>query len=95
MLTGTQLIGMMKSGAVAGEAFVRTPESVTISGDIGIVMGRERFTSVRGQRQRATCSAPAHSSAATPTSIGWKDGRWRFLARHANVVPPSAATQPR
>ena len=86
VLKGTQLIGMMKSGAVAAEDFVRTPEVVTISGDIGIVMGRERFTATAGSDSGNMFGTRALDRRYT-NIYRWKDGRWRFLARHANVVP--------
>lgn len=34
----------MRSGAIGAEAFTRTPETVSVTADIGIVMGRESFT---------------------------------------------------
>ena len=94
VLTGTQLVGMMKSGAVAGEDFVRTPESVTISGDVGIVMGRERFTAVPGSDSGKMFGARALDRRYT-NIYRWKDGQWRFLARHANVIPAPSTQTPR
>ena len=88
VLKGAQLIAMMKSGAVAAEDFVRTPEVVTISGDIGIVMGHERFTSTPGSESGSMFGTRALDRRYT-NIYRWKDGRWRFLARHANVIPRS------
>jgi len=94
VLRGTQLIAMMKSGAVAAEDFTRTPEVVTISGDIGIVMGHERFTATPGSDSGKMFGARSIDRRYT-NIYRWTDGRWRFLARHANVVPPQPAQPPR
>ena len=94
VLKGAQLIGMMKSGAVAAEDFVRVPESVTISGDVGIVMGHERFTATPDSESGRMFGAGALDRRYT-NIYRWKDGRWRFLARHANVVRPTPTRTPR
>ena len=94
VLTGQQLVGMMKSGAVAAEDFVRVPESVTISGDVGIVMGHERFTATAGSESGRMFGAQALDRRYT-NIYRWKDGQWRFLARHANVIPAPAIQTPR
>ena len=94
VLTGQQLVGMMKSGAVAGEEFVRVPESVTISGDVGIVMGHERFTATPGSESGKMFGARSLDRRYT-NIYRWKDGQWRFLARHANVIPAPATQTPR
>lgn len=94
ILTGQQLVGMMKSGAVAAENFVRVPESVTISGDIGIVMGHEHFTATADSDSGKMFGARSLDRRYT-NIYRWKDGRWRFLARHANVVPAEAIQTPR
>ena len=87
VLTREQLLAMMENGDVAAEAFIRVPESVTISGNLGIVMGHENFTPTAG-------SASGRMFGARPlkrryTNIYLFDGgRWRFVGRHANVVAP-------
>jgi hypothetical protein len=92
VLTGSQLFGMMENGAVAAENFVRVPEVVTISGNIGIVMGHEKFTATPGSESGRMFGARSLDRRYT-NIYRWEGGRWRFLARHANVVPPAAATQ--
>ena len=92
VVPGQQLIGMMKSGAVAAENFLRVPESVTISGDIGIIMGHERFTATADSDSGKMFGARALDRRYT-NIYRWKGGRWLFLARHANVVPAEAVIQ--
>lgn len=41
VLTGDDLLRMVKSGDIRNEVFERTPETVVITGDVGVVMGRE------------------------------------------------------
>jgi ketosteroid isomerase-like protein len=89
IITGTQLVAMMRSGAVAAESFVREPESIVRSGDIGMVMGRERFTATPDSASGQMFGARQLERRYT-NIYRWRDGRWRFLARHANVIPPAA-----
>ena len=90
VLNGQQLIAMMASGDVAAEDIVRVPEAISITGDVGVVMGHETFTPTPG-------SASGRMFGAAPlkrryTNIYLREGgRWRFLARHANVVPARAS----
>ena len=93
VLSGVQLVGMMKSGAVAAEDFARIPEKIVISGDIGIVMGRERFTATAGSDSGKMFGAKSLDRRYT-NIYRWKDGRWRFLARHANVIPTGSSPPP-
>ncbi|WP_341209580.1 nuclear transport factor 2 family protein [uncultured Sphingomonas sp.] len=44
ILTRDQFIAMMRSGQIGAEDFERTVESVTVSGDTGVIMGNEVFT---------------------------------------------------
>ena len=87
VLTREQLLAMMASGDVAAEDFVRVPEAVTISGNIGIVMGHESFTPT-------AASASGRMFGARPlkrryTNVYMFDGgRWKFIGRHANVIAP-------
>jgi ketosteroid isomerase-like protein len=89
IIPGAQLVAMMRSGAVAAEAFERMPESVVRSGDIGIVMGRERLTATPDSASGQMFGARQLERRYTNV-YRWRDGRWRFLARHANVIPPAA-----
>ena len=82
VLTREQFLANMRSGEIAAEAFERTAEDVSISGNIAIVMGRETFTPA-GPASSAEPSAQSRSSAGTPTSTsgstadgcGWRARR--------------------
>ena len=94
VVTGSQLVDMMKSGAVGAEDYVRVPEKFIISGDIGIVMGRERFTPTpESEAGKMFGSRPLDRR--YTNVFRWKDGQWRHLARHVNVVPSTATQTPR
>lgn len=85
ILTREQFLAMMRDGRIGAEDFDRTIESVTVSGDVGVVMGREVFTPTQqselGQRYGAVPLNRRY------TNIYRRDhGRWMWLARHANVV---------
>lgn len=41
ILTREDLIGRVKSGDIRNQVFERIPEAVVVTGDIGVVMGRE------------------------------------------------------
>ncbi|HEY0325185.1 MAG TPA: nuclear transport factor 2 family protein [Allosphingosinicella sp.] len=89
VLTRERFLANMRSGAIAAEAFERTAEDVSISGDIAVVMGRETFTPVATSELGRTFGARPLQRRYTNIYV-WQDGRWRWIARHANVVPPSA-----
>ena len=44
VLTREQFLAMMRSGQIGAENFERTIESITVSGNVGVVMGSEVFT---------------------------------------------------
>lgn len=86
VLTREQFLTMMRNGQIGAEDFERTVESVTVSGNVGVVMGSEVFTPTAQ-------SELGHSYGAVPlkrryTNIYVREGGgWRCFARHANVVP--------
>jgi len=94
VLTGSQLLARMQSGAVAAEDFVRTPEVIKISGDVGIVMGRERLRTTPDSESGRMFGAGEIDRRFT-NIYQWREGQWRFLARHANVVPSAPTRTPR
>ncbi|WP_189338418.1 nuclear transport factor 2 family protein [Sphingobium sp. SCG-1] len=86
ILTRDQFLTMMRNGKIGAEAFERTVESVTVSGEVGVIMGSEIFTptadselgknyGVRPLKRRYTNIYKLHA------------GKWLWLARHAHVVP--------
>lgn len=86
VLTREQFLANMRSGEIAAEAFERTAEDVRISGNVATVMGRERFTPAPGSELGRTFGAGPLQRRYTNIYV-WQDRRWRWLARHANVVP--------
>ncbi len=85
ILTRDAFFAAIRSGAIAAEAFTRTPESVAITGDIGTVMGSEVFTPTAGSDLGRQYGAVPRQRRYTNIYV-WQDGRWRWLVRHANVV---------
>lgn len=87
VLDRTEFLRRLKGKIIAFENLKRIPETVTISGDVGIIMGREEVlptpSSESGQLFGARPLVRRY------TNIYLREGgRWRFLARHANVVTP-------
>ena len=71
-----RLIDRFNSAETGYVRFERLAESVALSGDVGIVMGRE--TVARKDRKPI---------ARRFTNVWlWSEGRWQWLARHANEV---------
>ena len=87
VLTREQLMERLSNGEIAAEQFDRVPEAVRISGNVGIVMGRETFTPVISSELGRIYGATALQRRYTNIYIREK-GRWKWLARHAHVVPP-------
>lgn len=57
-----------------------------ISGDVAVVMGRETFTPARSSELGRTFGPGPLQRRYTNVYL-WQQGRWWWLARHANVVP--------
>lgn len=93
VLTREQVLSMIKSGAIAAQRFERTLEAVTITGNVGVIMGNEVILPTAD-------SAPGKAFGLKSlkrrfTNVYIRDGgSWRLLARHANVVakPEAVAT---
>ncbi len=86
VLTRGQFLAMMRNGQIGAEQFERTVESVTVNGDTGIVMGSEVFTPTAQSELGRTYGAVPLKRRYTNIYV-WRGGTWRWLARHANVVP--------
>jgi len=86
VVDGATVRSMMASGAIASERFERVIERAAITGNIGVVMGRESVLpttrSVSGQMFEANELQRRFTNI-----FVWQGGQWRLLARHANVVP--------
>jgi ketosteroid isomerase-like protein len=85
VLTRAQFLAMMRDGRIGAEDFDRTIESVTVSGDTGVVMGREVFTPTPQSELGRTYGAVPLDRRYTNV-YRRERGKWRWLARHANVV---------
>ena len=82
-----ELVVELARGGMASESFKRVIEGIAITGDVGIVMGREVVkpspTSNLGKLH------PGHTLQRRFTNVFlWEAGKWRFLARQASVVVP-------
>lgn len=86
VLTREQFLANMRSGEIAAEGFKRTAEEVSISGSVAVVMGRETFTPAASSELGRTFGAKALQRRYTNIYV-WEEGRWLWLARHANVLP--------
>lgn len=85
VLTREEFLANLRSGRISAEQFERIPETVTISGNVATVMGRETFTPVAESELGQMYGAVRLQRRYTNIYV-WEDGRWRWLARHANVV---------
>ena len=70
---------------IAFENHRRIPEKVYMSGDVGIVMGREEVLPTATSESGKLFGRRELTRRYTNVYIK-EAGRWRFLARHANVV---------
>jgi hypothetical protein len=89
VLTREQFLANMRSGEIAAQRFERTAEDVSLSGNIAVVMGREIFTPITSSELGRTFGAKPLQRRYTNIYI-WQQGRWLWLARHANVVPATS-----
>lgn len=86
ILTRDDLLRMVASGEIRNDVFERTPEAVVITGDVGVVMGRENVVS--GPKSEQGKMFGLKPLTRRYTNIYLREaGVWRHLARHANVVP--------
>ncbi|MDQ8755141.1 DUF4440 domain-containing protein [Sphingosinicella sp. LHD-64] len=90
ILTRDDLVRMVGSGEIRNEVFERVPEQVVVTGDVGVVMGRERvFPGAASEQSRMYGHRILDRRY---TNIYVRDGsRWLHLARHANIVPDRPA----
>ena len=86
VLSREQFLANMGNGQIAAEAFERTTESVSISGNVAVVMGREAFTPAASSELGRTFGVKPLQRRYTNIYV-WQQGRWFWLARHANVLP--------
>jgi hypothetical protein len=79
------LVGMLAQGKMGSDSFERVIEDLAITGNVGIVMGREVVhptpTSELGQRHGDQVLNRRFTNI-----FLFEDGKWRFLARQATIV---------
>ena len=85
ILSRDQFFSMMRSGQIGAERFERMVESVTIWGNVGVVMGSELFTPTAKSELGRIYGARPLSRRYTNIYV-FEHGKWKWLARHANVV---------
>ncbi len=85
ILTRDDLVRMVGSGEIRNEVFERVPEEVIVTGDVGVVMGRE--TVYPGADSEQARMYGRRTLNRRYTNIYLREGGvWRHLARHANVI---------
>lgn len=85
VLRKEKLVAMLAEGQMASERFDRTIEATSITGDIGIVMGRETVTPAPNSQLGKQFGSKPLARRFTNIFL-WERGQWRFLARQATVA---------
>ena len=85
-----ELVTDLARGAMGSESFERVIEGTAITGNVGIVMGREVVrptpTSNLGKLH------PHQTLLRRFTNVFlWENNKWRFLARQASIVSPGGS----
>lgn len=89
VLNRDEFLQRLKQHIIAFENLRRFPEEVVITGNIGIVMGREEVLPTQASESAKLFGM--RPLVRRYTNVYIKDnGRWRFLARHANVTATGA-----
>lgn len=83
-----QVIEMLGQGQMARTGFERTIEGLQITGNVGIVMGRESVVPATTSQLGKLHGEGALQRRFTNVFL-FEDGRWRFLARQATLVGTS------
>jgi hypothetical protein len=81
------LVEMLAHGKMASERFERVIEGTAITGNIGIVMGREIVRPAAGSELAERFGRRDLNRRFTNVFL-FENGSWRFLARQATVVEP-------
>lgn len=79
------LISMLSKGGMASERFEREIEGTAITGNVGVVMGRETVTPASGS-QLGKLHGRATLHRRFTNVFLFENGKWRFLARQATIV---------
>lgn len=92
ILTREDLVRMVGTGEIRNEVFERVPETVVITGDVGVVMGHETVLPGAASEQARLYGRRTLNRRYTNIYLR-VDGRWLHLARHANIVPQARPEQ--
>jgi hypothetical protein len=79
------LVDMLAHGKMASDRFERTIEGTAITGNIGIVMGREIVRPAAGSELAGRFGSRDLQRRFTNVFI-FEGGTWRFLARQASII---------
>ena len=83
-----ELIRMLSEGKIANNGIERTIEATAITGNVGIVMGRETITPTPNSELGQSHSARKLERRFTNVFL-FENGKWWFLARQSTVIGPS------
>lgn len=85
ILTREDLIRMVGSGEIRNEVFERVPEQVVITGDVGVVMGRERV--YPGAASEQVSGAKAFNATVVQRLIDkWIDGKKSSVSKRSGYT---------
>lgn len=88
VLTRGDLIRMVGSGEIRNEVFERVPETVVVTGNIGVVMGHETVVPSAASEQAQMYGHRTLNRRFT--NVFLREGKtWRHLARQANISSAS------
>ena len=85
VLRKSQVVSMLAHGGMASEHFERFIEGTAITGDVGIVMGREAVKPSPGSELAQLHPNKTLERRFTNVFL-FQRGRWQFLARQATIV---------
>jgi hypothetical protein len=89
ILTREDLVRMVGSGEIRNEVFERYPETVVVTGNVGVVMGLETVFPGAASEQARMYGLKSLNRRYTNLYLR-EHGVWRHLARHANVIPEAS-----
>jgi hypothetical protein len=93
VLRKADALALMARGGNAADRFERVIEGHQITGNIGIVMGREVVQPTATSQLGGQFGARPLSRRFTNVFL-FENGRWVFLARHATVIADSTVGRP-
>ncbi len=79
------LVNMLANGMMASERFERVIEGLSITGNVGVVMGSETVRPLPSS-ELGKCFGSKDLSRRFTNVYLFEGGQWRFLARQATIV---------